>query len=417
MTTYQEDRVSPYRWVVIGSLTSSVAVALTVMFVIGLLLPEISEELGLSPSQQGWLGSSVIFGNLIFAIPANLWLSRYRPWRIASLAFLGVAFFTLVQAWSPVFAILILGRIGLGISFIASQAPRAMIIMQWTPRRRMPFTQGVVFGSIDIFMGIAFFATPLLVQWLGSWRDALYVMSGVAFLTSGLWLVLGKERDTGEYRERMQAQLQSPLLTILKYKQLWIMGLGMATSMMAQTAFQTFWPTFAQAGLGASATATGVALGLMQVVAGPTDFLANALPALARRQPAVLAVCGLATAGVYFGLLYVDSIPLLYLLSIVRGLFFAFFPVLMLMVYQLPEIKPREVTVGIAFMQTSIWLGASVGPLLVGFLQEATGDLRLGLLVTAFAPLALVVVAVILQAQKVGVARRLAMSMDTGGEA
>ena len=68
MTTYQEDRVPLYRWVVIGSLTSSVGVALTVMFVIGLLLPDISEELGLSPSQQGWLGSSVIFGNLVFLI-------------------------------------------------------------------------------------------------------------------------------------------------------------------------------------------------------------------------------------------------------------------------------------------------------------------------------------------------------------
>ena len=34
---------------------------------------------------------------------------------------------------------------------VASQAPRAMIIMQWTPRKRMPFTQGVVFGSIIFF--------------------------------------------------------------------------------------------------------------------------------------------------------------------------------------------------------------------------------------------------------------------------
>ena len=38
---------------------------------IGLLLPQISEELSLSLSQQGWLASSVLFSNLILEIPAT----------------------------------------------------------------------------------------------------------------------------------------------------------------------------------------------------------------------------------------------------------------------------------------------------------------------------------------------------------
>ena len=389
MTTYQEDRVSPYRWVVIGSLTSSVGVALTVMFVIGLLLPDISEELGLSPSQQGWLGSSVIFGNLIFAIPANLWLSRYRPWRVASLAFLGVAFFTLLQAWSPIFAILILGRVGLGISFIASQAPRAMIIMQWTPPKRMPFTQGVVFGSIDIIMGIAFFATPILVLWLGSWRDALYVMSGVAFLTAGFWLVFGKERDTAEYRERMQAQLQSPLLTIFKYKQLWIMGLGMATSMMAQTAFQTFWPTFAQNEYGIALTYSGLIIGVMSIASMPAKVGVTILPFLVDRTPMVLVACGLGMWATFLGFLYIGSLPALFLMGVLNGVSFSFIPLVMTRIYNLPGIKPREVAVAVALMFTLLWAGGALGPLLAGLVQEATDDLRLGLVITSFGSLSL----------------------------
>ena len=39
---------------------------------------------------------------------------------------------------------------------------------------------------------------------------------------------------------------------------------------------------------------------------------------------------------------------------------------------------------GIAFMQTSIWLGNAIGPLIVGYVQEASGDLRLALLCIAF---------------------------------
>ena len=65
----------------------------------------------------------------------------------------------------------------------------------------------------------------------------------------------------------------------------------------------------------------------------------------------------------------------------------------MLMVYQLPGIKPREVAVGVSFMQTSIWVGAVIGPLLVGFVQEATGDLRMPLTVAALSPLILVLAA------------------------
>lgn len=409
-----EEHAPLYRWIVIGSLTSSVATALTVMFVIGLLLPDISDDLGLSPSEQGWLGSTVLLGNLIFAIPSNLWLSRYRPWRIASLAFLGVASFTLLQGWSPIFAVLIIGRVGVGISFIASQAPRALIIQQWTPRHRLPFTQGVVFGSIDILMGIAFFLTPLIMDWLDGWRNTMYLWSGLGFLTAVVWMILGKERVTSEYRERMQSQVESPLLTILKYKQLWVMGLGMASAMLTQTAFHTFWPTFARDDLGVSATMTGVVLGLMTIVAGPTDFLVNAVPALVRRQPLVLALCGLVTTGTYTGLLYVDATPLVILLAVMKGFFFAFFPVLMIMVYQLPGIRPREVAVGVAFMQTSIWIGAAIGPLLVGFLQEATGDLQFALLVTAFFPLVLVGSAVLLQTQRTKPTPRVAAPAAPG---
>jgi predicted MFS family arabinose efflux permease len=138
MATYHEEHVPAYRWVVLGSLTSGQAIALATIFVFGLLLPDISDELKLSPSQQGWLGASAVFGNLILGIPLNAWLSRYRPWRVVALCFLGIAVFTLVQGWSPTLAILIVGRIALGISMIASQAPRALLIQQWTPATWWP---------------------------------------------------------------------------------------------------------------------------------------------------------------------------------------------------------------------------------------------------------------------------------------
>ena len=400
MATYQEEHPPAYRWVVIGTLTSGVATALTSIFVIGLLLPDISNELDLSPSQQGWLGSSVVIGNLILGIPIALWLSRYRPWRVVALSFLGIGVFTLLQGWSPTIAILIAGRIALGISFIANQAPRALLIQQWTPARRLPFTQGVIFGAIDIVMGIALLVTPLLIEILGSWRSTLYIMGGMGIVSTVLWTILGRERVTAEYEQRMESQLQNPLLNALKYKQLWLMGLAMCSASIAMSAFDIFWPTFAQQELGVSLTIAGITVGIVQLAAGPATFLVNAIPELARRQTLVLGTCGVAIVGTNLGLLALDSVPALLMMPVVRGMASIYFPVLMIMVYQLPGIRPREVAVGIGFMLTCVWIGAAIGPLLVGFVQEVTGDLGFALYTTAFTPLMMVVSAAILQGRR-----------------
>ena len=53
----------------LGTFTLNYAVVVIAMMSLGLLLPDISDELSLSPSQQGWLASSVLIANLIFELP------------------------------------------------------------------------------------------------------------------------------------------------------------------------------------------------------------------------------------------------------------------------------------------------------------------------------------------------------------
>ena len=107
-----------YGWVVLGSFTLNYSVAVSAILTLGLLLPSISDELSLSPSQQGWLAASVLFANLIFEIPFNWTLSRYRPWRVSAVSFIGAAVFVAFNAWAPTFAVLLLARIGLGLIFL-----------------------------------------------------------------------------------------------------------------------------------------------------------------------------------------------------------------------------------------------------------------------------------------------------------
>ena len=122
-----------YRWVVMGIwLTASVA-GFMIMSTIGILLPAISAELGLSPFQQGMLGSSAYWGNLALAIPIGWWASRFSPRILTSVTLALGTLFLLAQSLSPGFAMLLLARVAFGVSVIARQPARALLTQQWFP--------------------------------------------------------------------------------------------------------------------------------------------------------------------------------------------------------------------------------------------------------------------------------------------
>ena len=379
------------RWTVVASLTSCVGTSLSIVFIIGILLPEISEELDLSPLAQGWLGSSVLIANLIFCIPVNLVTSRFRPWRTVTLLFLGVTGSALLQSWTPVLGALFIGRVGSGLFFTSTQSPRALLIQQWIPRHRISFTNGLAFAGIDLIMGIGFLVTPQFQALAGGWRETFFIWSMILLGLTVVWMIVGGERVTEEYATRARAETSSPLNALRNYRQLWIMGLGMGGSMAAQAGFQNFWPTLAEDKLGFGAGFVGLALGATTFAAAPTDFLANAIPGLIRRRTLVLSICSIASVISLTGMVYATSAPLALGLAVLKGFSFAFFPVLMIMVFLIPGIKPREIGIGMSFMETSIWGGSAIGPLLVGGLQQATGDLQTALFINGLLPSMLLV--------------------------
>ena len=57
--------------------------------------------------------------------------------------------------------------------------------------------------------------------------------------------------------------------------------------------------------------------------------------------------------------------------------------------FQLPGISARETAVAIAFIMTMVSAGTVTGPLIAGFVEEAMGDLEMGLLIASFPALLL----------------------------
>ena len=380
-----------YGWGILGVFTFGFSMLIIAVTSLGLLLPEISEELSLSPSQQGWLGSSVLLGNVLFSIPINWWVSRYRPWRVAAISFLAGSLFIAFGAWAPTFAVLIIARIGLGLVQQANQAPRTLLVIQWISRNHIGAANGVSISIVDILMGTGLILIPLLMEWVGGWRNTMYTWALVCLAAAFLWMILGKDRITPEYRAQALSDHGSPLVILRKYREVWFICMCGFGVMLGRMAFSTFWPTLMQDEFSIKVTTIGYLMGTMNYAMAGSELSIAVIPLMIRHRTTVLVACGLTQCLSYVGLISFDSVPLLFLFSILNGAAFGFFPVLMTMIFNFPEIKPREVAVASSVMFAMMWGGGALGPIITGFVQEATGDLALALLITSLAPLSLVI--------------------------
>ena len=384
------DQAPSYRWVVMGIwLTASVA-GFMIMSTIGILLPAISAELRLSPFQQGMLGSSAYWGNLVLAIPIGWWASRFSPKILTSVTLALGTLFLLAQSFSPGFAVLLLGRVAFGVSVIARQPARALLTQQWFPQRQVVLVNSISNAMFGLVVGGGIAASPfILIALADDWRATLLWFVGLFGVLTILWLVFGRERVTAEYRQRLGSQDVNVLKGALRYRDLWIGGLGFVGATMAWSGFLSFYPTLMLDTYQMSLIWSGGILAVGIFVGGLCGLGFGWLVMVSDQGRTVLLGTGAVMAVTFVGMTLTGSLPVLLALTIVNGIAWGFWPVLYSVPFNLPGIRPREIAVSLAFIQMSSSAGIALGPLVAGIIQELTGDVRLSLIVVSFASLSL----------------------------
>ena len=373
-----------YRWVVLGAWIVSHVLAFSTMSVLGILLPSITAELGLSPAQQGLLGSSAQWGTMVLAIPFALWGSRYNPVLLTGATLALGAACVFLQGLAPGFAVLLVARVLFGLTITARRAGFALLLQQWFAPREIVLANAVVTGVFGAVMGLGWVGTPLLLDAVGGdWRDAMYVLGGLLVASAVVWAVLGRQRITPEYATRVRSQAGSPLGSLFRYRDLWLCGLAFFGAQLAWMAFTTFWPTLMLDRYGASLKWSGSILGINSIAAAVAGLAVGLVATQPGRRRAVLIASGVVLALTLAAMNLTGSIPLLTALDLVNGAAWGFWPLLMAIPFGLPGIKPREVAVALALLDTSMLAGGAVGPILAGFAQQATGDIRVALIVAS----------------------------------
>ena len=384
------DVIPNYRWVVLGLWSTCQISGYMFMATLGFLLPAISADLSLSPSQQGLLGSAAFWGNLALGIPMSWWLSRYRVKTLTTVTLSLGTLLLFVQGWAPTFAVLLAGRLFFGISRLAADPARALLTQQWFANREFVLANTFSNALFGLICGVGFLATPLILKSLGNdWRMTFNIFGGLFAALTLLWTLLGRDRVTAEYRRREVPREAGLVMGALMYRDLWIAGFGFMGVSMAMSAFLSFFPTLMLDVYNVSLQWSGGLLALAIGMGGISGLGASYVVLIKGKRNSLLAVAGFVMASSFVGMTLTGSLPLLLAFALINGVAQGFWPVLATVPFQLQGIRPREVAVAITLVMTMTATGMTLGPLIAGFLQDTLGDLKLTLTVLSFAALSL----------------------------
>ena len=382
---------SRYRWTVMVVWLFSSVSSFMVLNTLGILLPAISADLDLSPSQQGLLGSASHWGNIALAIPLSWATSRLSPKWLTAATLLVATGCLFLQSWAPVFIVLLAGRLMFGISNIAQMPARALLTRQWFPPREVIYLNGLSNVLFGLVVGGGLVLAPVILDLTnGDWRATLRVFGLYFAGITLLWTLVGRERTNVADQDVVAEKGLDVVKGALGHRDLWIGGLGFAGATMSFGAFLAFYPTLMLEEFDISLRLSGVILALGVVVGGIGGIGIAWAASTHGREGNYLQVLGILMIGTNLGMVLTGSVPALFVLSFFNGVAWAFFPILVTVPFHLPGIKPRELAVAFAFTMMMTSVGTSLGPLFTGYLQEGLDDLKMALFLISFTSISLI---------------------------
>ncbi|HRC62512.1 MAG: MFS transporter [Dehalococcoidia bacterium] len=390
--------VRPYRWLLIGALVLCSTSMLWYGFTIGVLLPDISDDLGLRPAQEGWLSSSFYFGQLVLTLPVTAWLSRYQPLRTMGFVYVGAIVLLAAAAVTPWYWVQVGIRFVLAFAFVALNPVRTLIIAGWFRRDEVARVNSVFNSGFGVVQTVAFWSTGALLGVLGGWREVLWMLVGVATLSSVAWFVVAARAPRPAYALPSGGAEDSNgggMGRVLRRKQVWFLCLIGIGGALTWATYLTFWPSFAQDEMGVSKSVTGIVLGVSALTIIPGSLAAVWVMRLMRSRRLFLVVATASQVPLFGLWALVDQPVLLVIIGLVQGFSWIYFPIMLSIPFDFEGFDARDIALASAFFIVANSLALTLGPAVSGVVAEQV-EMRTVLLVAAIMPLISVLGAVLL---------------------
>jgi predicted MFS family arabinose efflux permease len=341
-----------------------------------LLLPAMKLDMAWSYTEAGWINTANAMGYLIGSALTLRLIGRlsagqlFRWGMVLTAVALGLSGltrdFTMLLAWR------VLSGLGAAPVFIAGSVMAAAMFAP--DPRRTAMAIAVYFGGAGAGIVIAGLGLPLIVEWFGasSWPIGWLLLGAFSVLgTAAAWSASAVSASAPPMRsDEGKLPWVSMLPSLVSY---FLFGTGYIVYMT----FLIAWMRLHQAGV-ASIVATWVCLGAA-VIASPWLWR-RALGEWSAARPLAATVSGTAVGALIPVLFPTPAASLLS--AVIFGVSF-FMPPASVTTYTRKTLPSRLWGRAVALYTTVFSVGQILGPIGAGWLADASGSLRLGLLVAA----------------------------------
>ncbi len=355
-------------------------------FSLGLMLPDMKGDIGLSDTQGGVLGGAIFGASVLLTLPLTPWLARFRPAPLMTYSLLAATACVIAMALAPDFWTQLAARASLASVWVAGIPIRTKLTRQWMRPDQFAVVNGLhqaEYGALEVF---TFAATPWLIGIMGGWRGALALGAVLCAVAALCTFLFARERPLPAQTVAVANPHGSSLDVLRRHRELWAVALIAFGCDIGWGAFITFYPTFGLEEFGLSEGFSGVALAVSSLAMVPGGLLAISI---ARRvgPRMVFMVPSLMLGLSFVGLALIGQPVVVITLWVVIGTAWVYFPVLMTIPFHLKGARDDEVAVASSFLIAVVNASIAIGPPITGALGDAAGSLQIGLLVTSASPL------------------------------
>lgn len=199
MTSDRQGESTDARWLAVVAALVLVGTALRPQaLIIGPLVGDVQADLGVSHGVAGLLSTIPVLAMGFLAPLGPVLAGSIGPKLGVAVCVLLIAVFGVLRAFLPDAVTVLAATIGIGVGMAIVGPILPAIVRQRLPHHPAAGTGAYVAGLVIGATATAIAAVPL-AQALGGWRGSFAVVSAVAFVSLGAWLVL-MPRDEGHRR-------------------------------------------------------------------------------------------------------------------------------------------------------------------------------------------------------------------------
>lgn len=220
-----------YRWyiLILAALTNAVAVAIPAM-ALSVLLPEISQELGLSLVQAGWVWGIYSLPAIFTGLIGGSLGDRFGPKRILTISCLVIAFLGALRGLTWNFYSLAVMSLLFGVLTPVITMNDLKTAGTWFPNKELGLASGIVaMGMAAGFMLGSAISATVLSPWLGGWRNVFLFYGVLTVVLVFPWrfsrTAPNESVKVPTHQNVLQAIVQD-MLHVAGIRNIWLLGLA-----------------------------------------------------------------------------------------------------------------------------------------------------------------------------------------------